>query len=229
MVKRRQKLKQWIKHCYLRITLVPYNDAPVEEWTKFAHGAPRWLVEQTLKKWEKDVSAENHWIAVHDVLKSRCDCFEMPLLSKKFIETHKDQIFWVCTGASNKDILQDVWKKMNVIPMYVVEFSGKLRGIAVYRGLVLAGTLNVSCRSKECDKILQNNNARLLRQADALVLSEYMPRVCEMMQAADILAIEGTYWLAEEDEKYGRQFWDSESQCCAFLETQREAYIIGKL
>lgn len=222
-----KKLKQWWQRYYQRVSLVPYDDAPIIRWQEFSEKAPRWLVEETCAEWEKEFYVTHHWAAVHDALRYRCDHFENPVLSQKFLDENKNQIFWVGCGSTNEAIIQEVWRKMDRSPLYVVELSGKLRGIAVFKGLVIAGVLNSNYRHGEISRIHQLNQTRPLKRRDAIIVAEYLPQICHMMQNAGIPILQGNYWLGDDKEE--ALSWNSDNQEYGVLNMAQQSHIIGML
>lgn len=215
-----KNLKQKLLRFHQRALWVPFDDAPLDVWARFAKSAPRWLVEETAEKWIKEFFATAHWDAVYSLLKRRCDSFEYPVLSQAFIETNRERICIVANGSSAIHVVACAECSEKEYPFYVVEQNGKFRGIAVTYGLIVVGVLNKLCLKEKEQKLQEVNKTRPLSVKDFGFLFRSQKEVSQMLQDIGLEPLHGRYWMPA-------CVWDCQSGQ-SFL-TPDEAFVIAKI
>lgn len=217
-------LKQRCKRFYLRASWVPFDDAPLSEWQHFAEAAPRWLVEEVAEEWVSEFFAASQWDAVYSILKRRCERLEYPVLGKSFMEENSNRICIVPDDSSRGEVKVLAERSEKEYPFYVVEQSGKFRGIAVTYGLVLAGVLNRFCVAQKEQKLQDVNLSESLSLKDFGFLTSLQDEVSKMLQEAGLEPLQGRYWY-RSDGSAG--VWDIHSGS-NFSGTD-EAFVISKI
>ena len=189
-----KKFKQWFERYQLRARLVPFGDASLDEWRSFAKNAPRWLVEETAKKWWNDFDDTEYWSRVNEILKERCHSFERPILSLSFVERNLERILYVKEWLRGEEIVSICKASGKKYPFFVVENTGKLLGIALNQKLVIAGVINKNLRLGEVREIHEKHGTHFLTLQDVEWFPCFEKEVSLMLSEVGLEPLGEWYW-----------------------------------
>lgn len=220
------KLKEKLKRIWLRMSLIPSFDAPLEAWQYFAENAPRWLVEETLTKWLDDMEETIYWHRVKEMLNNRCTRFERPILSSSFIKVNLYRICFVAEGTAS-EVIATIGKSAGKdYPFFVVEKgTNKMLGIVLNQKQVFAGVINRTMCSATAEVILRKNGMRFLSSEDVSWFPCFQKEVSVMLTEVGLDSLGEWYWY--EDSVSGQfRAWNTKTQQKGI--SRVKALLIGK-
>lgn len=180
----------------------PIECTDLDKWKNFAENSPRRMVERGYRFWKlvSDLYEENGQ-KVEEILLGRLKSFEKPIIGAEFINAYKDEIAKFPSDWDAKTMFEYIeWVGYSPeYPFYVVDENNQLRGIAVEKGFVFAGTFNFNTLISEVGDFYQKNQIKPLTQSEAKLLEERMAKINKMMKAVGMSPINGCYLVTDDE------------------------------
>lgn len=134
------------------------------------------------------------------LLCNRLILIEQPIVSDYFIKENKDKIIWVDCQVSNQMVKNVVAQKYPSInkPCFVLETSGKLRGFALNKELIIAGVSAIAVFPFAAVKKVMSLNLSFLNKEESSVVEENFHCLTQMMTQASVPTCDSDWMIIND-------------------------------
>lgn len=214
----------------VKIFQTPKKNAKASEWFRFIETAPREIVAEVYNRLSK-----NKVSYVVETMRCRLLSLESP-----FVITRNAYYTVVLPYSTNQQIKDKIQEMGKNFPLLIIEGngfsgnSGKFRGYAISKDLILAGSLSeISVDFEEASMFAKNYGMHLLKAEDIVYLNKNNISVGNLFARHGYQVRVGRYWLADEvgDERLVYNLGTTnpaEAKFCCMAPTEK-AYVLMKL